>query len=77
MQAPNYTDAARRALIVLRQYGSMPSVAVRELEDDGLLATDEVKARAWAEGFERGFSTGASIQYADEPDVVNPYEGES
>lgn len=68
MQAPNRVTAARRALIVLRHYGAMPSVAVRELEDDGLLATDEVKARAWAEGFN------ACLEALDVP---NPYEGES
>lgn len=39
----------------------------------------EVAARAWDEGFTRGFYTGASGQYgpasdASEPDVTNPYE---
>ena len=61
-------SAARRALVVLQQYGSMPAVAVRELEDDGLIATDEVKAQAWAEGFEA---------CREALDVRNPYEGVS
>lgn len=60
-------------------------VAAHNLHAAGLLATPTrdaaVAAKAWDEGFARGFYTGTGPQWgegsdASEPDVVNPYERE-
>ena len=57
---------------------SMVLAIAGALDAAGLLASTEhdatVAERAWDEGFTRGFYTGASDQYASEPDVINPYK---